>query len=266
MSIRLVVFDWAGTVIDFGCFAPVSAFQEAFAQLGVPVSVAETRAPMGLHKKEHMRVMLREPGLARRWQGVHGRDSNEADIERLYAIVTPLQIGAAGRHDDLAPGLLDCVTVLRSRGIRIGGTTGYFKEAASTAAQAAARQGYLPDANICADDVPVGRPAPFMLFRVMEATGVYPASQVVKVGDTVQDIAEGGNAGAWSVGVTDSSSDMGLTWADFQRLSPEDRAARRREISDKFRAAGAHAVIASLAELPALVEALGRESSARLLQ
>jgi phosphonoacetaldehyde hydrolase len=258
MSIRLVVFDWAGTVIDFGCFAPVAAFQDAFAQLGVPVTVAETRAPMGLHKKEHMRVMLREPGLARRWREVHRRESSESDIERLYAIVTPLQIAAAGRHDDLAPGLLDCVAALRSRDIRIGGTTGYFKEAASAAAQTAARQGYRPDASICADDVPVGRPAPFMLFRVMEATGVYPASQVVKIGDTVQDIAEGRNAGAWSVGVTDSSSDMGLTWSEFQRLSPEDRASRRRDIGDKLRAAGAHAVIASLAELPALVDELGR--------
>jgi phosphonoacetaldehyde hydrolase len=51
MAIRLVVFDWAGTVIDFGCCAPVAAFRDAFAKLGVPVSVAEARAPMGLHKK-----------------------------------------------------------------------------------------------------------------------------------------------------------------------------------------------------------------------
>ena len=32
-DIRLVVFDWAGTVIDFGCRAPTGAFVAAFAEL-----------------------------------------------------------------------------------------------------------------------------------------------------------------------------------------------------------------------------------------
>jgi phosphonoacetaldehyde hydrolase len=254
MAIRLVVFDWAGTVIDFGCFAPVAAFREAFAELGVAVSVAEARAPMGLHKKDHIRVMLSEPGLARRWAEVHGRGPDESDVERLYAIVTPLQTVAAGRHNDLVPGLLECVAALRQRGIKIGGTTGYFRAAAVAAREAAARQGYSPDVSIGADDVPVGRPAPFMLFRVMEATGVYPASEVLKVGDTAHDIAEGRNAGAHSVGVIDSSSDMGLTWAELQALSPPERRRRRDEVNAKLLAAGACAVIHSLAELPALVD------------
>lgn len=254
MAIRLVVFDWAGTVLDFGCCAPVAAFRDAFAQRGVPVSLAETRAPMGLHKKEHIRVMLHEPDLAGRWAQVHGRAPTEDDVEQLYAIVTPLQVAAALRHDDLVPGLLECVAALRGRGIKIGGTTGYFRAAADAVYQAAFRQGFTPDVSVCADEVPAGRPAPFMFFRVMEATGVYPASQVVKVGDTALDIAEGRNAGAWSVGVIDSSNAMGLTSAEFQALSPAERASRRAEIGVLLRAAGAHAVIFSLEELPALVD------------
>jgi phosphonoacetaldehyde hydrolase len=257
MAIRLVVFDWAGTVMDFGCFAPLSAFREVFAELGVPVSVAEARGPMGLHKKEHIRVMLREPGLARRWAQVHKREPDERDVERLYAIVTPLQIAAAGRHDDLVPGLMECVAHLRQVGIKIAGTTGYFRAAAMAAGEAARRQGYVPDVSICADDVATGRPAPFMLFRAMEATGVYPANQVVKVGDTPHDIAEGRNAGAWAVGVIDSSSDMGLSWADLQKLPEPERQSRRDAIAEKLMAAGAHAVIFSLADLPALVGRLG---------
>src|SRR5690348_12253128 len=101
MAIRLVVFVLAGTVMDFGWLAPLAAFRDAFAEEGVPVSVAEARGPMGLHKKEHIRVMLREPALARRWAQVHNREPDERDVERLYAIVTPLQTAAAGRHDDL---------------------------------------------------------------------------------------------------------------------------------------------------------------------
>lgn len=260
MSIRLVVFDWAGTVIDFGCCAPVAAFRDAFAQLGVPVTLAEARAPMGLHKKEHIRVMLEQAELAERWARVHGRQPDATDVERLYAIVTPLQIAAADRHDDLVPGLLECVAALRRDGIKIGATTGYFRAAADAVYGAAARQGYRPDVSVCADEVPLGRPAPFMIYRVMEATGVYPAGQVVKVGDTTQDIAEGVNAGAWSVGVIDSSNDMGLTRAEFQALTPAERAARRGEVGAKLRAAGAHAVLCSLEELPMLIESLAGRS------
>jgi phosphonoacetaldehyde hydrolase len=95
-----------------------------------------------------------------------------------------------------------------------------------------------------------------MLFRAMEATGVYPASQVVKVGDTAHDIAEGRNAGAWSFGVIDSSSAMGLSYAEFQAMSPAEKAARREEVRVTFRAAGAQGVIFSLAELPPLVDGI----------
>ena len=34
---KAVVFDWAGTVIDFGSFAPMGVFVKAFAQFGVEV-------------------------------------------------------------------------------------------------------------------------------------------------------------------------------------------------------------------------------------
>ena len=45
--IEAVIFDWAGTTVDYGCFAPVKAFMEAFAHYGVPVTMEETRKPMG---------------------------------------------------------------------------------------------------------------------------------------------------------------------------------------------------------------------------
>ena len=44
--IEAVIFDWAGTTVDYGCFAPVKAFMEAFAHHGVPVTMEETRKPM----------------------------------------------------------------------------------------------------------------------------------------------------------------------------------------------------------------------------
>jgi phosphonoacetaldehyde hydrolase len=252
-SVRLVVFDWAGTTVDHGCFGPVAPFMRVLARHGVEVSPAEARGPMGLHKRDHLRALLQTPRIADRWRRTHGRDWSEADLDRLYDDFMPLQMEVIGDHARLVPGLLDCVAELRRREIRIGATTGYFREAAERVYRAAKEQGYVPDAAACAGDVSIGRPAPWMVFRLMETLGVCPPAAVVKVGDTVPDIHEGLNAGAWSVGVIGASSEVGLSEADFAALPKVERAARLTAARARLLAAGAHAVIDSLAELPALV-------------
>jgi phosphonoacetaldehyde hydrolase len=252
-DIRLVVFDWAGTTIDYGCFAPVAAFVEVFARHGVQVTTTQARGPMGLHKKDHLREMLRLPEIGTRWRQAHGRDWNEQDLERLYRAFVPLQMEVIDRHSRLVPGLQECVALLRHRGIRIAATTGYFREAAERVYRAARQQGFVPDFTVCAEDVPEGRPAPWMIFRSMEALRVYPPSALVKVGDTVPDIGEGLHAGAWSVGVTSSSSAVGCTVEQLEALPQQQRQALLQSARDNLLAAGAHAVMESLTELPALV-------------
>ena len=46
--IEVVIFDWAGTTVDYGCFAPVKAFMDSFAHYGIEVTIEETRKPMGM--------------------------------------------------------------------------------------------------------------------------------------------------------------------------------------------------------------------------
>ena len=57
--LKAVVFDWAGTMIDFGSFAPMGVFVEAFSRFGIEVSIAEAREPMGRPKWDHIVAMLR---------------------------------------------------------------------------------------------------------------------------------------------------------------------------------------------------------------
>ena len=255
-EIKLVILDWAGTVLDFGCVAPAGAFVAAFAEAGVEVTLPEARGPMGLHKKDHLRAMLQVPGIGDRWQSAKGRPWAEADVEELYRRVTPMQVAAAQAHSELIPEVLNCVAELRRRGILLAGTTGYFQEAADVCYAAAEAQGYKPDFRICADEVPAGRPAPWMIFRAMEALNVYPPTAVVKVGDTLVDIADGHNAGVWSVGVVDSSNEIGLSRAAWEALSEDDQEARRGAVHDRYSDAGADAGINTLAELPELIDEL----------
>ena len=124
----------------------------------------------------------------------------------------------------------------------------------------AGRQGYGPDNNVCADDVPAGRPAPWMIFRNMEALGVYPPSSVIKVGDTLPDIEEGRNAGVWSVGVTHTSSEVGCTQEEFAALDDAEREARVARAKEKLLSSGAHDIIDSAADLPVLLPVIEERS------
>jgi phosphonoacetaldehyde hydrolase len=253
-KIRLVIFDWAGTTIDPGSRAPLVPFVRAFAACGVEITQEEARGPMGLQKKDHIRALLQLPTIARRWRERHGNDASERDIDYLYRIFQPLQLEVLHEFARLAPGLIDCIGQLRQRGIAIGASTGYFRAAAERVYQAAASQGYRPNFCVCAEDVPEGRPAPWMIFRIMEALRCFPPASVVKVGDTVPDIGEGLAAGAWSVGILRSSSEVGCTEEEWKALPHAEQVRRLAACREKLLAAGAHAVVETLAELPALLD------------
>lgn len=261
-AIGLVVFDLAGTIVDFGCFAPVMPFVEVYAERGVEVSVEQARVPMGLEKRDHLQRLAEIPDVAERWKQRHGRPFSITDLDELYAAFIPRQLATIGAHAAAVPGLHETIAKLRQAGCKLATGTGYFREAAQQVWKALDDQEIARDVDLCAEDVPEGRPAPWMTFRAMERTGVYPASRVLKVGDTVPDIQEGLNAGAWSVGVTSSSSLVGLTPEDFDRSAAEERAERLGRAREKFLAAGAHAVVDTIAELPALVDRIAAGGSA----
>lgn len=257
-TIQLVVFDWAGTTVDSGSNAPVAAFREAFSRRGVTVANADIRRPMGLHKKDHIRTMLQTPIVAEAWLKQHGRAWTEEDVAALFEAFMPLQLEVIDKHSDLIPGLLETVAYLKSKGIRIGGTTGYFRAAADLVVKAAKKQGYSPDVSLCPEDVSVGRPAPWMVYKIMETVGVYPPTRVVKIGDTVPDIQEGRNAGVWTVGVARTSSEVGLTLAELKAAPADKIAAAVTAATNTFMDAGAHEVIDSVAHVPALIERLNQ--------
>jgi phosphonoacetaldehyde hydrolase len=252
--IRLVIFDWAGTTVDHGCFAPVAPFVEVLRQNGVAISMADARGPMGLDKKDHLRALLELPAARGQWREAHGSDPSERDVVRLFDEMVPLAVESVRMHSHVIAGVPEVVDGLRRRGIAVGSTTGYFREAADACFALAASEGYAPDASACASDVPRARPAPWMIYRNMEALGVYPAACVLKVGDTVPDVQEALAAGCWSAGVVASSNDVGLTEADLAALAPDERAGRFAAVATKLTGAGAHATMETLAELPDLID------------
>lgn len=254
--IRAVILDWAGTAVDYGSWAPVAVFLRLFEQHGVTITPEDARAGMGLMKKDHLRAILDRPAVAAAWRSIYGAPPAEHDIENLFAQFIPLQLSVVRDYAAPIPGLLDALAVLRKRGIKIGSTTGYLRAMMDILAPAAAAHGYLPDSIVCPDDVPAGRPAPWMCFENAMQLGVYPMAALVKVGDTPVDIEEGLNAGMWTVGVTLTGSLLGLTGAGVAALAPQERADAHARIGAQLSAAGAHLVIEGVWDLPRAIDAI----------
>jgi phosphonoacetaldehyde hydrolase len=145
---------------------------------------------------------------------------------------------------------------LRDRGIKIGSTTGYFKEAVQANLEEAKRQGYEPDATFCPDDVPAGRPYPWMVMMNMLKTTIFPPSAVVKVDDTVVGVKEGLNAGTWGVGVSKTETLIGLNEQEIESANQDALRHRIDSANDKLRRSGAHYVIEEIRELPRAILAI----------
>jgi phosphonoacetaldehyde hydrolase len=254
-KIEGVIFDWAGTTVDFGCFAPVNVFVDIFKNAGIDVTMEEARAPMGMLKIDHIRAMLSMPRISGLWEEKYGRSFAEQDVENLYAEFEPELMVSLSDYTDPIPEVIETVQTLRNQGLKIGSTTGYTKTMMDVVVPNASKKGYSPDFYITPDETnSYGRPYPYMIYRNMEQLKLSASWKVVKVGDTTSDIKEGISAGVWSVGVIIGSSEMGLSLDEFNALSESDQEAVISKTEHSFKKNGADFTIQSMSELPQLID------------
>jgi len=254
--LQAVVLDWAGTVVDFGSFAPTQIFVEAFAEFGVAVSLEEARGPMGMGKWDHIRTLCNQPQIAERYRAVFDRLPSDADVTALYERFMPLQIEKIALHSALIPGALDAIAALRDQGLKIGSCSGYPAVVMAKVVELARANGYVADHVVATDEVPNGRPHPAQALANVIALGVSDVAACVKVDDTWPGILEGRSAGMWPVALTCSGNALGLTYEQFKALPAEKLAAERARISRMFEGSRPHYLIDTICELPGVVEAI----------
>ncbi len=252
----LVIFDWAGTLVDFGCQAPLTALKQAFARHGVELDCAQARRDMGKAKADHVRALLQYPEVAKAWTAARGAAPVEADIAVLMAELSPLMRDQAARAARLIDGALRTIESLRAAGVRVASSTGYTRDMMEPVLREAAAQGFVPDHVVCAGETAAGRPAPLMIYKACADLGIWPLSRVVKVDDSEAGVGEGRAAGCFTVGVSASGNGVGLSEEALRALPPLTRTARIAAAERALLAAGADIVIESVAELiPALQNA-----------
>ncbi|MFI3315227.1 MAG: phosphonoacetaldehyde hydrolase [Rikenellaceae bacterium] len=258
-KIECVIFDWAGTTVDYGCFAPVNAFVKAFEDLGITITVAQARGPMGMTKIEHIKELFKLPSVTQKFTELKVRDWNQEDVEAMNADFEKYLFASLSEFTDVIDGVLECVATLRESGLKIGSTTGYTSAMMDIVSAGAKSNGYAPDCYVTSDNLPGGRPRPFMIYQNMINLAVDSPKSIVKVGDTISDVREGVNSGVWSVGVVLGSSEMGLTYSEAQDMDRELLEAKMTEVREKYFSVGAHYVINTIDELPELIDEINNQ-------
>ena len=247
--IRAVIFDWAGTTMDFGCMAPAVVFQKVYEKAGVPISMEEARFPMGAHKRVHIGLISEIPSVRRRWVEAHGAEPTDKDVGKMFDDFVPMQEACLSDYSTLIPGTLEVVAECRKRGYKIGSTSGYLPGMLAINQRDGEAQGYSPDATFGAGDVPRGRPFGHMVLRNILELDVSPVQSVVKVDDTLTGIEEGLNAGGWGVGLAISGNEVGLNLDEWNALPDEVKQKHRDRIYPTMYQRGAHYVVDSIADL-----------------
>ena len=255
-----IILDWAGTTMDYGCYAPAVVFVEVYKRKQVPISIQEARVPMGAHKKVHIRKISQIEAVAQRWESVHGRRATEEDIEAMFQEFIPLQLACLADYAELIPGTLEAVKDFRGRGLKIGSTTGYTGDMMTLLLNEAKRRGYEPDATVCATDVPAGRPEPWMCLQNAMQLRIYPMEAIVKVGDTLPDIEEGLNAGMWTIGLAKTGNEVGLNESEIAKLPADVLTSKLASAYQRMRQTGAHYVVDGISDVPPILD----EINARL--
>lgn len=258
-QVKAVICDWAGTTVDFGSRAPIMAFMKLFQNHSIEVTEAQSREPMGTEKSVHIRMMLAMPEIQEKWQAVKGQASTEEDVMALYHEFLPIQLETIRLTGELIPGWKEVANGLRDQGIKLGGNTGYNEQMYAVVAEVAKEAGYEADVNVCATEVSKGRPYPYMAQAVMEKLEILEAQACIKIDDTETGIEEGLNAGMWTVAVAVSGNANGLSLEQWQALSSDAQEAIAIKARKKMALSGAHYVIDSVAELPAVIDDINRK-------
>lgn len=188
-GVDLVVFDMAGTTIEVGDLV-ASAFGSALEKNGVFVERDEIRERMGASKREVIRTFVERQ---------HDGDAARL-VEWTYSDFNrTLCEGFESGDARPVPGAEETFSWLRENDVSVALTTGFDREVADAVLKTVGWEEGVVDASLCSDDVSRGRPAPYMIFRAMEAVGVDDVGRVVAVGDTPLDLQAGANARAGRV-------------------------------------------------------------------
>ena len=115
--IECIIMDWAGSAVDYGCFAPVAAFLKAFNEIGINITMEQARRPMGMAKIDHIRELFKMDGVGEEFEKLYHRPWNEQDVTDMNAKFEEYLFASLANYTDPIPGVIDTLNELDTEGI-----------------------------------------------------------------------------------------------------------------------------------------------------
>lgn len=208
-SIKLAVFDMAGTVVDENNVV-YKTLQEAINMFGNEVSLEFVlQHGAGKEKFQAIQDILKANG--KKVEKEKGETIFEKFKELLENAYQNLEVTSYN-------GVQELFNLLKEKGVKIALNTGYDRNTAQLLLDKMQwKMGIEYDVLVTADDVFLGRPSPDMIFEAMNILGINDPVMVLKAGDSIIDIEEGKNA---NCGVTVGVTTGAHTYEQLTRAKP----------------------------------------------
>lgn len=195
---ELFIFDMIGTTVQPSDAIP-EAFRSAFSDLGIELSDEQIAAIRGKSKREAISELL---------TNALGAEKSRSRCGQVYDVFqTHLREHYSSGGAQAIAGAAEAFSWCKTVDSKVALTTGFDRSIVDLLLSSLGWE-QVVNTVVCNDDVPEGRPAPFLIQRAMETTGVNIADRVASVGDTVSDLQAGVNGGVgWNFAVLTGAHD-----------------------------------------------------------
>ena len=253
-KIEAIVFDLAGTLIDFGSQAPSKVLIHIFNENGIPITKKEAIGPMGIEKKAHISQLIYSKKINLLWKKKYKKKPSKNDIDKLFKLFNPELKKIIKKHSKLITGSKKTIEFIKKKKIKIATNTGYSDDILKIILSELKKQKFTPDIAYGSSYAKIGRPTAEIIYKIFSDLNITKGSSCIKVDDTIPGLLEGVNAGMWVVGVIFSGNEFGKTEDEFNKLSYKDKSKFRKMIKNKFKKVGADYVIDTIKDLPKVIK------------
>lgn len=144
-KIKVVVFDWVGIIVDYGCFVFFNVFIEIFKRRGIDVIMEEVRKFMGKLKIDYIREMCEMDRIKNIWLDKFGKVLIEDDVNEFYVEFELMLFEILEDYMILIFYVVEIIEKLRKNGLKIGFIMGYIREMMNIVELNVVKKGYLFD-------------------------------------------------------------------------------------------------------------------------
>jgi phosphonoacetaldehyde hydrolase len=218
----VIIFDLSGVLIDFGMYAPVIATSRAFRNRDIYIPERIIRQNIGINQEKHIKLLCNYYNHGHNFESIYTDYKNELIVLNSNAAFTS-PINGADRTTNL----------LKRLGYKIAITTFYNKNVFSVIDKSLKSNNIVYDTVVCNNDVILGKPEPFMLYKIMNRFNV-PAKKCIKVGESPLNVLEGLKAKVDTINVIDSSNLMGMDEQMFDDSCESIKDVKRMEVINKL--------------------------------